>query len=134
MLMLNDDEARLLTGESNLRRSAQQILDMGPSSVVIKRGEFGGALVTQEGIFLAPAYPVPNVVDPTGAGDSFAGAFLGALAEAQSLDDAAVRNALMYGSVVASFGVGGFGLEAFRDLTRKKIDVRLQELRSMIRC
>ena len=134
MLMINDDEARLLTGESNLRKSARQILEMGPSSVVIKRGEYGGAWVSDEGIFLAPAYPVPDVVDPTGAGDSFAGAFLGALAEAGSLDSAAVRRALMYGSVVASFGVGGFGLEAFRDLSREKIDARLQELRLMIQC
>ncbi len=133
MLMLNDEEAELLTGERSIRRSADILLGWGPSHVVIKRGEYGAVLASRSGLFLVPAFPVDAVVDPTGAGDSFAGAFMGALAEAGSTDDKAMRRALLFGSVVASFGVEAFSLDAFLNLTRADIDARFQTLLAMTR-
>lgn len=132
MLTLNDSEARLLTGEHNLKTCAAQIRDMGPRYVVIKKGEHGAMLVSDEGLFLVPAYPVDEVHDPTGAGDSFAGAFMGVLARSGKTDDSAVREALLYGAVVASFGVESFSLEGLANLTHVDIDARLVELKSMI--
>ena len=131
MLMLNDSEARLLTGEYNMRQAAEAILDMGPKYVVIKKGEHGAMLVSRQGIFLVPAYPVDKVVDPTGAGDSFAGGMMGYLADCGSVDDASMREALLYGSVIASFGVEVFSLDRLVGLTRDVIDSRLSDLKSM---
>jgi len=132
MLTLNDGEARLLTGEQNLRRCADRILEMGPSHVVVKKGEHGAMLVSREGVFLVPGYPVDDVVDPTGAGDSFAGGFLGALARGGAAEESAVRRALLYGCVVASFGVEAFSLDAFHDLTLPRVEERLTELKRML--
>ncbi len=133
MIMLNDAEARLLTREHHLRRCAAQLLGMGPRYVVIKKGEHGAILVTRDGIFLVPAYVVDCVVDPTGAGDSFAGGFLGHLAALGRVTDTNVRRSLLYGAVVASFGVEGFSLERLAVLDRPTIESRLAELDRMMR-
>ncbi len=132
MLALNDSEARLLTGVYNLKTCARKILDMGPDYVVIKKGEHGAMLVTRNGIFLVPAYPVDDVRDPTGAGDSFAGGFMGYLASKGEISDRNVKEALLCGSVVASFGVEAFSLERLQSLSREEIDARLAELEKMM--
>lgn len=133
MLLLNDAEARLLTGEHNILRSAQWILDHGPNYVVIKKGEHGAMLFSKQGIAIIPAYPIDPVVDPTGAGDSFAGGFLGYLASRGSVDDKTVREALLYGSVIASFGVEAFSLDGFSALSPAVIEERVSALRNMVR-
>ncbi len=133
MLTLNDSEARLLTGEYNLKTCAKKILEMGPDYVVIKKGEHGAMLVTSSGIFLVPAYPVDDVVDPTGAGDSFAGGFMGYLAKQGEITDRNVKEALLCGSVVASFGVEAFSLESLKSLTIEQIESRLAELEQMMK-
>lgn len=132
LLTINDAEARLLTGEHNLRKCAGMILEMGPAHVVIKKGEHGAMLVSKSGIALLPAYPVGETRDPTGAGDAFAGGFMGALAKHGSVDDAAVREALLNGATVASFGVEDFSLDRLRTLSAGHIDARLAELKAMI--
>ncbi len=132
MLMLNDVEARLLAGRWNLRDCAAAILDMGPELVVIKKGEHGSLLFfTREGVAIVPAYPVRTVRDPTGAGDCYAGACLGFLAAAGRADMETLRQALLHGSVVASFGVEGFGTARLENLTRAEIEARAEELRVM---
>jgi sugar/nucleoside kinase (ribokinase family) len=133
LLTVNDAEARLLTGEHNLRAAAGRILGWGPERVVIKKGEHGAVLFSRGGIFLVPAYPVEEVRDPTGAGDAFAGAFLGALAGSGGAEEGAVRHALLCGAVVASFGVQQFSLDAFRELAEADIRKRLDELKAMMR-
>lgn len=133
LLMLNDSEARLITGQNNLRTCAARILEWGPRYVVIKKGEHGAILVGRGGLALIPAYPVDRVLDPTGAGDTFAGAFLGALARGRLTTDAALRSALVYGSVVASFGVEAFSLGRLSSLTRPEIEQRRRALRKMVR-
>jgi len=133
LLTLNDAEARLLTGRHNLRDCAQAILEMGVQFVVIKKGEHGAMLVSNEGMAIIPAFPVEHVVDPTGAGDCFAGAFMGFLAETQAarIDSALIRRALRYGSVVASFGVESFSTERLEMITRADIDERMNALQLM---
>ena len=133
MLLLNDTEARLLTGEHHLLQCAQWILDRGPRYVVIKKGEHGAMLITKDEIAIVPAYPVETVVDPTGAGDCFAGGFLGYLASRGDIKSQTVRSALLYGSVIASFGVEAFSLERFANLTPVDIEERASRLRAMIR-
>jgi sugar/nucleoside kinase (ribokinase family) len=133
MLTLNDGEARLLTEEHNLKTCAERIMEWGPRFVVIKKGEHGAMLFSPSGVFLVPAYPVDKVVDPTGAGDSFAGGFLGRLAQEDTVHDRAVREALLCGSVVASFGVEQFSVEGLQLLTAPKIARRLVELKRMTR-
>jgi len=131
LLTLNDEEARLLTGKHNLLDCADDILAAGPQFVVIKKGEHGAMLLGKNGIFLAPAFPVRAVCDPTGAGDSFAGGFMGMLARDDELSDNHVRRALLYGSVVASFGVEAFSLDRLQALTHSDVEARLDELRRM---
>ena len=134
LLTLNDSEARLLTGKHNMRAAANDILEAGPEYVVIKKGEHGAMLISKHGeLFLVPAYPVDTVIDPTGAGDTFAGAFLGALARSGEVNGENIRAALLAGSVVASFGVEAFSLERLATLTSDEIDTRTQQLREMIR-
>lgn len=133
LLTLNDGEARLLTGEYNLKACAAKIMGWGPRYVVIKKGEHGAMLFSQSGVFLVPAYPVDKVVDPTGAGDSFAGGFVGWLAREGTASSHAVREALLCGSVVASFGVEAFSVDGLRTLTRRRIARRLAELERMTR-
>jgi sugar/nucleoside kinase (ribokinase family) len=132
-LMINDSEARMLAGESNLRRAARAILDMGPSTLIVKRGEYGAMLFRGGRVFLAPAYPMEQVFDPTGAGDSFAGGFIGYLAQqGVKAEDGAWKEmcrAVIYGSVMGSFCCERFGVDRFRTLTRAEIDARFEEFR-----
>jgi sugar/nucleoside kinase (ribokinase family) len=131
-LMINDSEARLLTGEHNLKKAAAAILRMGPHYVVVKKGEHGAMLATRRGIFLYPAYPVDDVMDPTGAGDTFAGGFMGYLARdgrKPALQE--IRDGLLAGTVVASFGVEAFSLDRLVELRQSDIAARTRELRRM---
>ena len=127
LLVINDEEARMLAGTSashNLTRAARAILAMGPKTVIIKRGDSGALLFHDSGVFAAPALPIDEVVDPTGAGDCFAGGFMGYLAFADDLSPRAVRRAMIYGSVMASLSIEAFSLDRLRDLTRDEIDAR----------
>jgi len=132
-LVINDEEAQQLTGETNLVRAADAIRALGPTTVIVKRGEHGALLFDEDGIFAAPAFPLREVRDPTGAGDSFAGGFMGALAAAGSLASDAMRRAVIYGSVLASFCVERFSLDRFRTLTRAEIDARFEQFRRLTR-
>jgi sugar/nucleoside kinase (ribokinase family) len=132
MVTLNDSEARLLTGESNLIRAARAIRAMGPAYVVIKKGEHGAMLFSPGGLFLMPAFPVERVIDPTGAGDTFTGGLLGALARIGREDEEAIRQAIMHGAVMASFCVESFGPDGVADLTEKKIRSRLNAFQGML--
>jgi sugar/nucleoside kinase (ribokinase family) len=124
ILSINDSEAEMLSGERNVVTAARKILDMGPSSLLIKRGEYGALLFSAGDVFAVPAYPLEKVVDPTGAGDCFAGGLFGSLAEAGEFDGKALRRAIVHGSVVASFAVEDFGLDRLKRLERKDIDER----------
>lgn len=121
ILMINDAETRQLSSEHNLLRAARHIFKMGPSTLVIKRGEHGAMMVHNNGVFCVPAFPLEEPHDPTGAGDSFAGGFMGYLAGCGKLDDAALRRAMVYGSVLGSFAVERFGLDRLRTLTRREV-------------
>ena len=127
-LMLNDEEARMLAGEHNLRRAAAHILTLGPSSLIIKRGDAGALLFHGGGVFAAPAMPLAEVKDPTGAGDSFAGGLLGYLAYAGDLSPSTIRTAMIMGSVMGSFAVEQFSVDGLRDLTTAQIQQRFDEL------
>jgi sugar/nucleoside kinase (ribokinase family) len=132
LIFLNDAELRMLTEQPNLLRAAREVRAMGPSIVIAKQGEYGAALYTDEGFFALPAYPLETVMDPTGAGDSFAGGFLGYLdSQGGSLDHAVLRRAMTYGSVLASFNVEEFGTERVARLTREEIDERFAEFKAM---
>jgi sugar/nucleoside kinase (ribokinase family) len=131
ILIINDSEARAIASEHNLVRAARAILEMGPLRLVVKRGEYGAATFTRESYFATPAYPLEDVFDPTGAGDSFAGGFMGYLAATNRTDEAAVRRAIIYGSVMASFNVEEFGCERMRRLTYDEINARFRELRAI---
>jgi sugar/nucleoside kinase (ribokinase family) len=127
-VMLNDEEARQLAGEHNLRRAAAKILKLGPTSVIIKRGDAGALLFHGGGVFAAPAMPLADVKDPTGAGDSFAGGLMGYLAYAGDLSPATIRTAMIMGSVMGSFAVEQFSVDGLRDLTTARIQQRFDEL------
>ncbi len=127
-LVLNDEEARLLSGRRNLFQAAHAILDLGPEFLMIKKGEHGAFLLDSEVRFALPAYPVEEVVDPTGAGDSFAGGFMGYIASVGKADAKVLRRAMLYGTVTASFCVEGFGIEGLAGLDRSRIESRFQEL------
>src|SRR6188472_1426262 len=131
-VILNDAEIRMLTGESNLARAARAVMAMGPRAVIAKQGEYGAALFTQTGFFALPGFPLEDVRDPTGAGDSFAGGFLGSIDSHEGdIDDACLRRAMGYGTVLASFNVEEFGTERVARLTREEIDERFELLREM---
>jgi sugar/nucleoside kinase (ribokinase family) len=132
-LVVNDAEIRMLTGEANLARAARAVMAMGPRAVVAKRGEYGAALFTKGGDFFAlPGFPLEDVRDPTGAGDSFAGGFFGYLDGVDGdLDEANLRRAMGYGTVLASFNVEEFGTERVSRLAREEIDERFEALRRM---
>jgi len=127
-LMINDEEARQLADEHNLRRAAGKILKMGPTSLIIKRGDAGALLFHGGGVFAAPAMPLSDVVDPTGAGDSFAGGLMGYLAYAGDLSPSTIRTAMIMGSVMGSFAVEQFSVDGLRGLTTAKIQQRFDEL------
>ena len=124
-VFMNDAELRALTGQSNMIKAAREVLTWGPRIVIAKQGEYGAALITEDSFFSIPAYPLEDVIDPTGAGDSFAGGFLGYIsqhvAEGGELDDDAFRRAMTYGSTMASFNVENFGTERVRDLSTDEI-------------
>ncbi len=134
LVFMNDAEVRMLTEESNLVRGARKLMELGPRAVVAKQGEYGAALFSRHGFFALPAYPLEGVTDPTGAGDSFAGGFLGYLdskGPEATQDDGELRRAMTYGSVLASFNVEEFGTERVRRLTRGEIDDRFAEFKRM---
>jgi sugar/nucleoside kinase (ribokinase family) len=124
ILLINDAEARQLSGEWNVVKAARAIRAMGPRTLVIKKGEHGVLMFSEEGSFAAPAYPLEEVFDPTGAGDTFAGGFVGYLAGASKVDETALRRAVIMGSTLASFCVEAFSLDRLRTLTRPEIDAR----------
>jgi len=124
ILMINDSETRELSNEHNLLRAAKHIFKMGPSTLVVKRGEYGAMMVDKRGVFCVPAFPLEEPHDPTGAGDSFAGGFMGYLAGCRDKRDAALRRAMVYGSVLGSFAVEKFGLDRLRHLKRSEIHAR----------
>lgn len=133
VLVLNDSEARLLTNEPNLIKSARRIITMGPKAVIIKKGEHGALLVTGETIFSAPAYPLENIYDPTGAGDAFAGGFVGWLARTDDLSPENLKRAVIYGSTLASFCVEKFSVEGLRDLAYLHIQDRYRSFMNLSR-
>ena len=134
VVSLNDTEVRMLTGEPNLARAARQICGLGPRVVVVKQGSYGACMFTESGFFFVPGYPLETVVDPTGAGDSFAGGFFGYLdshVEAGDLTDGVLRRAAVYGSVIASFAIEAFGSERLQALTLPEIMSRFDEFKQM---
>ena len=131
-LVVNDEELRQLAEDHNLKRGARAVLGMGPKLLVVKRGDAGAMLFDGTGCFFAPAYPLETEMDPTGAGDTFAGAILGYLARAPRIDHAVWRQALLIGATVASFCVEGVGNRALVDLTHAKLAARLRELHALL--
>lgn len=129
LLTLNESEARLLAGEHNLVKAARRIREWGPDHVIIKKGEHGAMLFSDGQITVVPAFPLEEIHDPTGAGDTFAGGFMGALAESGSVNEKTLRQAMAYGTVTASFGVEEFSLDRLRRLTRDEIERRLDAYR-----
>lgn len=127
ILVINDSEARLLSGYDNIVKAARAILKMGPKMVLIKRGEYGVLQFSDSSVFATPAYPLEEVFDPTGAGDSFAGGFLGQLARSGKMDQGGLRRAIVYGSVVASFTVEDFGVKRLTDVSLAQIEERYQQ-------
>lgn len=131
VVIINDAEARQLTGIPNLIKAAREILNWGPKALIIKRGEYGAALFTRDSYFAIPAYPLESVFDPTGAGDTFAGGFMGYLASQEQLNEDAMRRAMIFGSVMASFNVEEFGTERVRRLTHDEINERFRAFKRM---
>jgi sugar/nucleoside kinase (ribokinase family) len=131
VVMINDAEARQLTEIPNLIKAARTILSWGPKALIVKRGEYGAALFTRESYFATPAYPLESVFDPTGAGDTFAGGFMGYLSSQEKLDEAAMRRAMIFGSVMASFNVEEFGTARVRRLTHDEINDRFRAFKQM---
>lgn len=127
-LLINDEEAVQLAGEHNLLRAVRRIFSMGPKAVVVKRGEYGAMLFHREAILAVPAYPLEQVYDPTGAGDTFAGGFMGYVAKAKKADHSTLRSAMIYGSVLGSFAVEKLGIERLRSLTGKEVESRARGL------
>jgi sugar/nucleoside kinase (ribokinase family) len=132
MLLLNDEEARQLSGEANLPAAARAIRKLGPGAVVIKRGDAGALLFHEAGVFAAPAFPIENVVDPTGAGDSFGGGFMGWLTHEGDTSPATIRTAMIMGSVLASFSVEDFSLDRFKSLDLGQIRERFQAFADLV--
>lgn len=128
----NDEEVRMLTGKLNLITAGKRLLDKGPSLVVIKKGEHGALFITKDFVFIVPAYPSEMVIDPTGAGDSFGGAFLGYLDKVRSYTAKNIRQAAVYGSVLASFTIERFGIDRLSSLTSAEIDARFAEFQKLV--
>lgn len=129
ILIINEAETRQLAGEPNLLKAARAVLTMGPKTLIVKRGEYGVLLVSEHTIFSAPAFPLESVYDPTGAGDTFAGGFMGYLAATRNLSEASVRKATVFGSVMASFVVEDFSLERMRSLVYEDIAERYRKVK-----
>jgi len=132
VLCVNDEEARQLTKEYSLKKAAKKILEMGPKAVIIKKGEHGALLFNKEEVFYAPALPLEEVFDPTGAGDTFAGGFIGYLASKGETSFDAMKNAIIYGSAMASFCVEKFGVERIVDLENDELEARVQEFVNLV--
>ena len=132
LITLNDAEARQLTEQANLVKAARWILDRGPGHVIIKKGEHGAFMFTRDTVFFAPAYPLEDVFDPTGAGDSFAGGFMGYLARTGDLSEGNLRRAVVYGSAMGSFAVERFSIERFLDVTPDEIRARVAEFHRLV--
>ncbi len=132
LITLNDGEARQLTDCANLVKAARWIMQRGPTMVIIKKGEHGAFLFKEKSIFFAPAYPLEEVFDPTGAGDSFAGGFMGYLARTGDLSDASLRRAVVYGSAMGSFAVEKFSVQRLLEITPADIATRVAEFRSLV--
>jgi sugar/nucleoside kinase (ribokinase family) len=133
IFIINDSEARLFSGDPNLVKSARIIRQMGPKTLIIKKGEHGALLFTETGIFSAPAYPLESIYDPTGAGDTFAGGFIGHLSRCETITDTEMRRAVLYGSAMASFCVEKFGTEKIAALDLLEIEDRYQSFRELSR-
>ncbi|MGI6402589.1 MAG: PfkB family carbohydrate kinase [Thermoguttaceae bacterium] len=131
-LILNDSEAALLTGVTRPYAAAREILKMGPEFVVVKRGEYGAFWMSEHELYLVPAYPTDALIDPTGAGDVFAGALMGCLSESGELTSRNIKNALLYATVVASLNIEGFSLERFKDVRREDIEERVAAFRAAL--
>ncbi len=131
IVVINEAETRMLAGESNLVRAANKILAMGPKTLIVKRGEYGVLMFNGTSVFAAPAFPLEDVFDPTGAGDSFAGGFMGAMAQEDTVDERAFRRGIIFGSVMASFNVEQFGLRRLTELTRSDIDNRFYQFKAL---
>ena len=131
-LLLNDSEAKQLTGEINPIAAARKVLELGPRFVIIKKGENGAMFVSQYDIYLIPAFPTENVVEPTGAGDTFAGGMMGYIASQGKTDGEAIKQAIAYGTIVASYQVEGFGADKLEQISREDIEERLAKFRKMI--
>ncbi|MHC4078446.1 MAG: PfkB family carbohydrate kinase, partial [Planctomycetota bacterium] len=127
-LIINDEEVKMLTGETNLIRAGRKVLSLGPKLVIVKKGEHGSFLFSNYFQYALPAYPTDNVLDPTGAGDSFAGGFMGFLAECDSLSLWNMKRAMAYGTVTASLTVEGFGVQQIVQSQRNHVERRYQEL------
>jgi sugar/nucleoside kinase (ribokinase family) len=127
MVVINEGEVRELAGESNILKAARGILAMGPKTLVIKQGEYGALLIQKDSVFSAPGLPLDDIFDPTGAGDSFAGGFMGHLSRSGDLSDSALRQAVIFGSVMASFNVESFSFDRMRNLGRDEIEARYRE-------
>lgn len=131
LIVINEAEVRQFTGDPNLVRGARQILALGADTIVIKRGEYGVLMITKDSAFAAPAYPLENVFDPTGAGDTFAGGFLGYLASRPQAQDQELRRAIVFGSVLASFTVEKFSLDRLREITLDDVRKRYQDFQAL---
>ncbi len=129
LLIVNDAEARQISDEPNLIKAARKILSWGPKTLIVKRGEYGAAMFTKDEYFAIPAYPLESVFDPTGAGDTFAGGLMGYLASQEMLDEGALRRAMIFGSVMASFNVEEFGTERVQRLTHDEINQRFRDFK-----
>ena len=132
LITLNDGEARQLTEQSNLIKAARWIMQRGPKHVIIKKGEHGAFMFTEQSVFFAPAYPLEDVFDPTGAGDSFAGGFIGYLARSGDLSEASLRRAVVYGSAMGSFAVERFSIGRLLELTPADIERRVREFHRLV--
>src|SRR5262245_3226622 len=131
ILIINDAETRMLANQPNLVRAARAILEMGPKTLIVKRGEYGVLMFNGKSVFGAPAFPLEDVYDPTGAGDTFAGGFMGALAHAGEVTERAFRRGIIFGSVMASFNVEQFSLNRLTNLTRDEIDERFRQFKAL---
>ncbi len=131
IVVINEGEARQFTGEANLVKAARQIIALGCKRLVVKRGEYGVLMFTADSVFAAPAYPLEQVFDPTGAGDTFAGGFMGYLANTGDLSEEGVRQAIVFGSVMASFNVEDFSLDRMKRLDYREIEVRYKSFKAL---
>jgi sugar/nucleoside kinase (ribokinase family) len=131
LVVINDAETRQFTGETNIVKGARKILELGPHTIVIKRGEYGVLMITRDSAFAVPAYPLENVFDPTGAGDTFAGGFLGYLTSRNEHSELELRRAIIFGSVLASFTVEKFSLDRLREITLDDINQRYRAFRAL---